>query len=398
MQSRYSRQILYDKVGVAGQQKLAASRVVLFGCGALGTVIANTLVRAGIGFLRICDRDFIEYDNLQRQVLFDESDIAANLPKAQAAANKLRAINSEVTIDPYVIDVNPTNIVELADGADLLLDGTDNFETRFLINDLAVQSRRPWIYGAVIGATGLCMTIVPGRTPCLRCVFEEAPPPEMNPTCDTAGVLGSAVNMVASLQAIEAMKLLMGRTDEINPHLVHLDVWTGRMMNMNVQAASPNAQSASSSAQSASPNAQLGSPNAQVTSPFDKEGQRGAQLASPLDKGGQRGVATAGCPCCARGEFEFLNGKHAGLTTTLCGRDAVQISAPPHSGDAAIDFTALAAKLAAIASAPIRHNPYMLRAQIDQYEMTLFPDARAIIKGTSNPSKARSLYAKYFGS
>lgn len=366
---RYSRQILYAKVGVAGQEKLAHSRVVLFGCGALGTVIANTLIRAGVGFLRICDRDFIEYDNLQRQVLFDESDIAANLPKAQAAANKLRAINSAVTIEPHVVDVNPSNIIELADGADLLLDGTDNFETRFLINDLAVQSRRPWIYGAVIGATGLCMTIVPGKTPCLRCVFEEAPPPEMNPTCDTAGVLAAAVNVVASLQSIEAMKLLMGRTDEINPHLVHLDVWAGRMMNMNVQSASPNAQSAS--------------PN--------------VPLASPLDKGGQRGVDTAGCPCCVRGEFSFLEGKHAAATTTLCGRDAVQIGAPGRPREDVIDFAAIAAKLATVASAPIRHNQYMLRAKIDQFEITLFRDARAIIKGTSDPAKARTLYAKYFG-
>ena len=344
---RYSRQMLYDKVGVAGQERLARSRVVLFGCGALGTVLANTLVRSGVGFLRICDRDFIEYDNLQRQVLFDESDISANLPKAQAAANKLRIINSEVVVEPHVVDVNPTNIVELARDADLLLDGTDNFETRFLINDLAVQSRRPWIYGAVIGATGLCMTIVPGKTPCLRCVFEEAPPPEMNPTCDTAGVLGPAVSVVASLQAVEAMKLLMDRTDEINPHLVHLDVWTGRRMNMNVQSA--------------------------------------------------REAGT--CPCCVRGEFSFLEGRHAGATTTLCGRDAVQVSAPQRRGSvqANMDFSAIAAKLAGVATTPIRHNPYMLRVKIDQYEVTLFPDARAIIKGTSDPAKARSLYAKYFG-
>lgn len=344
---RYSRQMLYEKVGVAGQEKLAGSRVVLFGCGALGTVLANTLVRSGVGFLRICDRDFIEYDNLQRQILFDETDIAANFPKAQAAANKLRAINSEVVVEPQVVDVNPANIVELAEGADLLLDGTDNFETRFLINDLAVQSRRPWIYGAVIGATGLCMTIVPGKTPCLRCVFEEAPPPEMNPTCDTAGVLGPAVSVVASLQAVEALKLLMGRIDEINPHLVHLDVWTGRMMNMNVQSA--------------------------------------------------REAGT--CPCCVRGEFSFLEGKHAGVTTTLCGRDAVQVSGPPRtaSGHGSLDFSAIATKLAGVATAPIRHNAYMLRAQIDPYEVTLFPDGRAIIKGTSDPAKARSLYAKYFG-
>ena len=340
--ARYSRQILYEKIGVEGQRRLKESRVVLFGCGALGTVLANTLVRAGVGFLRVCDRDFIELDNLQRQVLFDEDDIAANLPKAQAAANKLRRINSEVTIEPVVVDVNPTNIEELADGADVLLDGTDNFETRFLINDLAVKSNRPWIYGAVIGATGLCMTIIPRNTPCLRCVFEEAPPPEMNPTCDTAGVLGPTVNLVASLQAIEAVKLLVGRRDEINRHLVHLDAWSGRFAQMKVQSARDDGH----------------------------------------------------CPCCKRNEYPYLDGKFAGTTTTLCGRDAVQIVP---GGARRIDFAAIAAKLEAVASAPVQFNAYMLRARIDDYELTLFPDARAIVKGTHDPDRARSLYARYFG-
>jgi len=340
--ARYSRQILYEKIGVEGQRRLKESRVVLFGCGALGTVLANTLVRAGVGFLRVCDRDFIELDNLQRQVLFDEDDIAANLPKAQAAANKLRRINSEVTIEPVVVDVNPTNIEELADGADVLLDGTDNFETRFLINDLAVKSNRPWIYGAVIGATGLCMTIIPRDTPCLRCVFEEAPPPEMNPTCDTAGVLGPTVNLIASLQAIEAVKLLVGRRDEINRHLAHLDAWTGRFANMKVQSA--------------------------------------------RDDGN--------CPCCKQNEYPYLDGKFAGSTTTLCGRDAVQIVP---GGARRIDFAAIAAKLRSVASSPVQHNAYMLKARIDNYELTLFPDARAIVKGTHDPDRARSLYARYFG-
>lgn len=345
--SRYSRQILFEKVGREGQQKLLGASAVLFGCGALGTVIASTLVRAGLGFLRICDRDFIERDNLQRQVLFDESDIAANLPKAQAAARKLRCINSSITVEPHVVDVNPDNIAELAGDAELLLDGTDNFETRFLINDLAVKTNRPWIYGAVIGSTGLCMTIVPGRTPCLRCIFEEAPPPEMSPTCDTAGVLGSAVNVVASLQAVEAMKILMGRLDEINPNLVQLDVWTGRFMSLDVRSA--------------------------------------------------RGSGT--CPCCARGQFDFLNGRRTSAGTTLCGRDAVQIAAPPRdAASSRVDFAALAARLASVATAPIRYNDYLLRIQIAPYEMTLFPDARAIIKGTSDPARARSLYARYFGS
>lgn len=345
---RYSRQILHEKIGTDGQERLAASRVVLFGCGALGSVLAGTLVRAGVGHLRICDRDFIEYDNLQRQILFDEADIEACLPKAQAAANKLRLINSGVVVEPHVVDVNPDNIVELAEGAELLLDGTDNFETRYLMNDLAVKTGRPWVYGAVIGTSGLVMTIVPGRTPCLRCLFEEAPPPEMTPTCDTAGVLGPAVSVVASLQAMEAMKLLMGKLDEINPHLVQLDVWTGRVFNMNVQSA--------------------------------------------------RDAGT--CPCCVRREFSYLEAAPTGRTTVLCGRDAVQVPAPYRGGRASvsINLAGVAARLASIATGPVRQNEYMLRALIDDFEVTLFSDARAIIKGTSDPAKARSIYAKYFGS
>jgi len=340
--ARYSRQILYEKIGVEGQRRLAASRIVLFGCGALGTVLANSLVRAGVGAMRICDRDFIERDNLQRQVLFDEDDIAAGLPKAEAAAVKLRRINSAVIVEPYVIDINPTNIERLADGAELLLDGTDNFDTRYLINDLAVKSRRPWVYGAVIGATGLCMAIVPHDTPCLRCVFEDAPPPEMNPTCDTAGVLGPAVNLVASLQAIEAVKLLIGRKDEINRHLVHADAWSGRLVNMKVQSA--------------------------------------------YDAGN--------CPCCKRGEFPYLEGRFAGSTTTLCGRDAVQVNP---GGAIRIDFAVFAKKLQPIAAGPVTHNRFMLKAAVDSYELALFPDGRAIIKGTNDPDKARTLYAKYVG-
>ena len=319
---------------------MASARVVLIGCGALGTVLADTLVRAGVGHLRICDRDYIERDNLQRQVLFNEDDIAANLPKAQAAVAKLRRINSEVTIEAEVTDVNHTNIERLADGAQLLLDGTDNFETRYLINDYSVKTGTPWIYGAVIGATGLSMTILPGDTPCLRCVFEEAPPPEMNPTCDTAGVLAATVHLVAGLQSVEAIKLLIGKKKEINRHLVHLDVWSGRFVNMKVQSA--------------------------------------------YDDGD--------CPCCKKREFDYLSGKLGSAATALCGRNAVQVSA---IGE--VDLAAIAEKLRPIASEPVRHNPFMLRVRIEQYELTLFADGRGIIKGTDDPEKARSLYAKYLG-
>lgn len=340
--ARYSRQMLVEKFGEDGQRRLLQSRVVLFGCGALGTVIANTLVRAGVGHLRICDRDFIEPNNLQRQILFDEDDIAAGLPKAHAAAAKLARINSTVVVEPVVTDVNHTNIERLAEGCSLLLDGTDNFETRFLINDLAVKSNRPWIYGAVIGTTGLCMTILPHDTPCLRCVFEEAPPPELNPTCDTAGVLSPAVNLVASFQSMEAIKLLLDRREEVTRALTQIDVWTGRVAQLNVQSARDSGR----------------------------------------------------CPCCKGGKFPYLEGHFAGTTTTLCGRDAVQINPGPN---ARIDLAIIAEKLRPIAEGEVRQNRFMLQARVDGIELTLFPDARAILKGTKDPDKARILYSKYIG-
>ncbi len=340
--ARYSRQILYDKFGVEGQRRLSTSRVVLIGCGALGTVLAQTLVRAGVGFLSICDRDFIELNNLQRQVLFDESDIEAGLPKAEAAARKLRIINSEVAVEPHIVDVTPDNIEALAQDADLLLDGTDNFETRFLINDLAVKTGRPWVYGAVIGATGLCMPIIPGRTPCLRCVFDSAPPPEMSPTCDTAGVLGPAVTLVAGFQAMETIKLLIGRSDDVIRRLISIDTWSGRVTQLNVQTAA--------------------------------------------DQGD--------CVCCKRRQFEYLRGERTGTTTTLCGRNAVQI----HPGSAArVDFNTIATKLEPVAGDRVRFNRFMLTVHVDDLTLTLFPDGRAIVKGTDRMEVARSAYAKYFG-
>lgn len=340
--SRYSRQILFDEIGEAGQRNLLNARVALIGCGALGTVLASTLVRAGVGHLRLCDRDFIERDNLQRQILFDEDDIAAGLPKAEAAARKLRRINSEVEIESIVADVTHANIERLTRDADLLLDGTDNFETRYLMNDLAVKTARPWVYGAVIGASGLCMTILPNDTPCLRCVFPEAPPAEMNPTCDTAGVLGPAVNWVASLQAMEAMKILAGRRDAVNRHLTSIDVWTGRVTNLNVQRT--------------------------------------------YDEGD--------CSCCKARRFDHLNGDAGGATTVLCGRDAVQIS--PAIG-VKFDFNAIAAKLGAVATGPVKVNEFMLQCVISDKSVTLFADGRAIVKGTDDVQAARSWYAKYIG-
>ncbi|MGB9626331.1 MAG: ThiF family adenylyltransferase, partial [Phycisphaerae bacterium] len=234
MLERYSRQILFEPIGEAGQRRLLASRVTIIGCGALGTAMANAMVRAGVGFVRIVDRDYIELNNLARQSLFDEQDIAENLPKAEAARRKLARINSQVAVEAVVADANRHTIETFADGADLLLDGTDNFETRFLINDTAVKHGIPWIYGACVAATGLAMPILPRVSPCLRCVFEQAPPPEMTPTCDTVGVLGPLVTMVASHQAMEALKILTGRLDAVNRRMVHFDAWSGRIAQINM--------------------------------------------------------------------------------------------------------------------------------------------------------------------
>ena len=339
--ARYSRQVLIPELGEDGQRRLMKGRATLIGCGALGTVQAEVLVRAGVGFLRICDRDYIELDNLQRQVLFDETDLAAELPKAEAARRKLALINSQVSVDAVVTHVDHTNIDALVSDADVILDGTDNFETRYLINDWAVANGRPWIYGAVIGTTGLCMPIVPGRTPCLRCVFEDAPPPELNPTCDTVGVLGSVVNVVASLQATEAIKILAGRSDALNCSLTSVDVWSGRMSNLNVS----------------------------------------------------RARESGTCPCCDRRDFEYLEGQALASTTVLCGRDAVQIG----GGGRRVDFDSIAAKLRPVATGEIRCNVFMLKARLSDCELTLFADGRAIIKGTHDADHARSLYAKYIG-
>jgi len=339
---RYSRQGLFDRIGPAGQRRLAESRVALIGCGALGTMIAETLVRAGVGFVRICDRDSVELSNLQRQTLFDESDAAAGVPKAEAARIKLGRINSEVAVEAVVADVNPANIGRVAAGCGLLLDGTDNFETRYLINDWAVRESVPWVYGAVIGATGLCLPIVPGRTPCLRCVFESPPPPEITPTCDTAGVLAPAVAVVAALQCVEAFKILTGRLDELNRALTSIDVWSGRMVNLNVD---------------------------------------------PADQ-------PTGCICCGQRNFEYLDGAKSATTTELCGRNAVQIN---RSGGEKIDLAAIASKLEPVLDHPVTYNRFLLRARADGCELTLFADGRAIVKGTDSADRARTIYAKYIG-
>jgi molybdopterin/thiamine biosynthesis adenylyltransferase len=341
---RYSRQMRVPGIGKAGQEKIMAARVTLCGCGALGTVLANTLVRAGVGHVRVVDRDFVEPSNLQRQVLFDEADVTGNLPKAEAAATKLRAINSTVNVESVVADIDRTNIEDLCRDADLILDGTDNFEVRYLINDVAVKLGKPWVYGGAVGSEGMTMTIIPGETPCLRCVFEASPGPGEVGTCETAGVLGPIVSIVASFQAAEALKILAGKTAAINRELFVLNIWENTSRRVKV---------------------------------------------APL--AGRKGK----CPCCARRKFEWLEGEHGTQTTALCGRNAVQVT---QRRAAALDFGALAKQLQA--SGPVTANRFLLKFSVvdgDPYEFTVFPDGRAIIKGTDDADRARSLYAKYIG-
>ncbi|MFL5246038.1 MAG: ThiF family adenylyltransferase [Gemmataceae bacterium] len=337
---RYSRQIRFPGMREDGQRRLLQSRVTLCGCGALGTVLANALVRAGVGYLRLIDRDFIETSNLQRQVLFDEQDVAENLPKAEAAARKLEAINSSVHIEPIVTDIDRTNILELAQDADLILDGTDNFEIRYLINDVAVMLGKPWIYGGCIGSHGQTMTILPGQTPCLRCVFEAAPAPGEAGTCETAGVLGPIVNIIASYQATEAFKILAGRLDKVNRDLLYFDVWDNVQKRIKI-----------------------------------------APLLGKVD-----------CPCCQRKRFEWLDGDMGSHTTSLCGRNAVQVA---HRTASRLNFDDLARHLATLGT--VAYNRFLLKFQVDSYDFTVFPDGRAIIKGTDDVDKARTLYAKYIG-
>ncbi len=341
--SRYHRQILFRAIGEEGQTRLSQARVLLCGCGALGTVLAETLVRAGVGFIRLVDRDFVEITNLQRQVLFDEQDLASQLPKAVAATRKLNLINSQVVIEPHVADVASGNVLELARGVDLILDGTDNFETRFLLNDVALELGIPWVYGGCIGSHGQVLPIFPGETACLRCLMEDVPGPGTTETCDTAGILGPTVNMIASLQAVQALKILAGRKDQVEASLHILDVWEGTLRKMSVK--------------------------------------------NLRDQGH--------CPACHQGERAWLHGHRASQTTVLCGRNAVQVS--PHE-KRAVSLPELADKLRA--SGQVSVNPFLIRLAVQggEYELTIFSDARAIIKGTDDPTVAKSLYARYVGS
>ncbi|MCC7352975.1 MAG: ThiF family adenylyltransferase [Anaerolineae bacterium] len=336
--ARYIRQVIFPGIGEEGQRRLLTSTATVIGCGATGSMLCNHLARAGVGRLRIVDRDYIELNNLQRQVLFDEDDIAQGLPKAVAAARKLRRVNSDIQIEDVVADANPANIESLIGSADVVLDGTDNFETRFLLNDACVKLGKPWVYCGVVASYGMTATIVPGQTACLRCLFGNIPAPGTTATCDTAGVLGPVVGTLASIAAAEALKLLLGQ-GERNRGLIHIDLWENTLESFQVGPPRPD------------------------------------------------------CPACGQRHYEFLDAAIGTRTTSLCGRDAVQVSVhgAPH-----IDLPRLAGRLSA-AAGKVTVNPFLLRAEIDGYEFPVFADARAIIKGTTDEERAKVLYARYIG-
>ncbi len=330
---RYSRQILFAGIGEEGQRRLRAARVIVAGCGALGSFQAGALARAGIGHLRIIDRDYVEWSNLQRQWLFEEDDARQALPKAEAARRRIAAINSSVEVEAVIADLNAANASELFDGADVILDGTDNFDTRYLINDYAVKNGVPWIYGAAVGSYGLTMTVKPSETACLACLYP-TPPGEAQPTCETAGVLGPLTSLIASLQTAEAMKLLCGASPA--HRITTVDVWSGEIRQIDGHGPDPS------------------------------------------------------CRACGRRDFAYLEGRLR-APVSLCGRNAVQI----HDTRRTVDLDALARRLERLGE--VRANGFALRFETPPYLLTVFPDGRAIVKGTTDPALARSLYARYVG-
>jgi adenylyltransferase/sulfurtransferase len=336
MDERYSRQVLFGGIGREGQERLLGSRVLLVGCGALGATHAEMLSRAGVGFLRIVDRDFVEYSNLQRQTLFSESDAAERLPKAVAARNRIAQINSGIEVEAVVADANASNIEELIAGIDLVIDGTDNFRIRYLVNDACVKHSVNWIYGAAVAGYGTTMTVRPGISACLRCVFEEIPAAGSAATCDTAGVIQPIIASVAAVQITEAFKLLTGQPDKLHGSLLQIDIWNSEWRSIRL-----------------------------------------------------RGPA-ADCPCCAARRFEFLEDADREFFTALCGRDSVQIR-PPNARR--IDLAEFASRLAG----EFKLNEYLVRFAAGDLEITLFADGRAIIKGTDDVTAARTAYSRFVG-
>jgi len=336
LDERYSRQILFKEIGRAGQEKLLRARTVIVGCGATGSMLASLLARAGVGSLRIVDRDYVEPSNLQRQSLFDESDARDSVPKAIAAARQIARFNSTIRTHPQVADLTPQNVDVLLGEVDLILDGTDNFETRYLINDYAVKNSTPWIYAAAVGSYAVTMNILPGDTACLACIFPDSPRGAIE-TCETAGILNSAVSLVASLAVAEALKVLVGARSKLRRTLLSWDVWSNDRAEM--QATSPR----------------------------------------------------PGCRVCGERDFVHLAGEGR-PHITLCGRNSVQI----HERQRPVDFAEISARLRPLGQ--VRHNNFVLKFFREPYEITLFPDGRAIIKGTTDTGIARSLYARFIGS
>jgi molybdopterin/thiamine biosynthesis adenylyltransferase len=331
---RYSRQTRFAPFGAEGQKRLSSATAVIVGCGALGTVQAALLARAGTGTIHLIDRDYVEESNLQRQMLYTEADVLQCLPKAEAARRHLLEANSSVRIEAHVSDLNPENADELLRDADVILDATDNFETRLMINDYAVMHGVPWIYGAAVASYGIAMPVAVDGGACFRCIYPE-PPGGSQPTCETAGVLGPVTNLIASVQAMEAIKILSGHHDSVRTKIFTADLWSGPVRETSLPPRDPD------------------------------------------------------CPCCGRREFTYLNGRRAPVS--LCGRNAVQI----HELQRPLDLAALAGQLQGLGS--VRHNEFALRFTVDGYDITAFPDGRSIIKGTTDIGVARSIYAKYIG-
>ena len=335
---RYSRQILFEGIGEEGQRRLRGASALVVGCGALGSAQVEMLARAGVGHLLVVDRDFVEESNLQRQTMFTERDARERVPKAVGAARRVAEINSDVRCEAEVADVSHSNVERLVAGSDIVLDGTDNFATRFLLNDACVKHGVAWVYGAAVGSYGVTMTIRPRATPCLRCVFPETPAAGSAPTCDTAGVIMPIISVVAAVQVSEALKLLAGRTEGLHRSLMQFDVWRNEWRRVRLKGPEPD------------------------------------------------------CPTCALARYETLEAEAADFTTVMCGRDAVQVSP---SAATRLDLDELADRLRA--AGEVKVNPYLVRLRAGGYELTIFEDARAIIRGTDDVATARSLYARYVG-
>jgi adenylyltransferase/sulfurtransferase len=332
--SRYSRQVILRQIGFEGQRRLRESFIVIIGCGALGTNSANLSTMMGVGRIRLIDRDYVELSNLHRQILFDEEDVEEKLPKAVALAEKLRRINSEVEVEAIVEDVDHRNVERLIEAADLVIDGTDNFETRFILNDACVKRGIPWVYGAVVATYGMVMSVIPGKSACFRCLVPTPPPPGTTPTCDIVGVLPTAASLIASLQTTEAVKILIESPP--SQGLIHINLWTLEFNKFEV----PRLE---------------------------------------------------GCPTCSKGVFEYLE-EGASRTTILCGREAVQVSPEKR---VRLDLRSLAERLNVIGEATF--NGYLIHFKADPYELVLFSDGRAIVRGTSDEGVARALYSRYVG-